>query len=196
MGGRQGRLLRLAAVAVLALVAGLLVLVISSATGNRVRETEDPFRERTYETAGKALREPPAVLLRGQGVGALWPWYAEDAERSGWVGRDTDVAFWHHTRFGPSMVHPHSLPLWLAVEFGLPGMLLIAALLICLVAAFRGNHGVPWRNGIACGLAGSVTAMAFDLTLFKSFTLATLWWVFLLGLMVVREVPEEQPCAV
>ncbi|MEK7414192.1 MAG: O-antigen ligase family protein [Planctomycetota bacterium] len=196
--GGGNRIVRVAGIVALAGVGVLLVFGLELITGGRTRETSDPFRERTYTTAFAALSEAPTTVARGQGLGVMWPWYSEDAERSGWEGRDTDVAFWHHTPYGASMAHPHSLPLWLAVEFGLPGMLLVVSLLVCHLVVFRGTAGEPWRMATACGLSAAITAIAFDLPVFKSFTLATLWWMYLLGLLILHgrtSAKETAPCA-
>jgi O-antigen ligase len=153
-----------------------------------MRDTDDPFRTRTYATAAAAVAEAtPGQLLAGRGLGAVWPWYAEDAERYNWTSSDTSMQFWYNTPWGSSMLHAHSLPLYLAIEVGVPGLLFTLALVLTLAALWWRARLQHWRAGVASGLVASFTAIAFDLPLFKSFTLSCLWWMFVLGLLMTEE---------
>lgn len=184
----QGARRRAAIAAGVALAAVLALAVWQLAPQQRLAETHDPFRERTYASAVAAFAEAPGAMLRGQGAGAVWPWYAEDAERSLLDGTAANSAVWRPSPWGDTLLHPHSLPLYLMVELGLPGALAAAGLAVGIAAAWLGSRaGAPWRAAAAAGLGGSVTAMAFDLPLAKSFTLSALWWLWLFGLLAIRD---------
>jgi O-antigen ligase len=207
--GSRGALLGLAIFAVLAVVrvrgarqravlvlgvglaAGLAAAIWALAPQERLAESGDVFRERTYATAFTALADQPAESVRGQGLGAVWPWYAEDAERAGWEGSEANFAFWRATRWGDSMMHPHSLPLLLTVELGLVGFALILALLFTLGRQWMLAVDTSWTAGLATGLAASTAAIALDMPLLKHYPLAALWWIMLLGLVIHREAAQE-----
>ncbi len=183
--GGAGR--RLAIAAGIALAVGLGALVWMLAPQERLTSSEDPFRERIYASAAGAFGESPAEVLRGQGAGAVWPWYADDAARSVWEGAENNNAVWRGSRWGDTLMHPHSLPLYMSIELGLPGMLALIALVASLALAYRdAARDEPWQAGLAAGLAASLVALAFDLPLMKSFTLSTLWWIMLLGLLALQ----------
>lgn len=186
-----GGVRRVAALAGL-LLAGLAALWLVAAIGqiDRLSTTEDPYRTATYGAAARALAEPPATVLIGQGSGAVWPWYVSEVERT-LVDPEVEYRAWFDTPFGPSMAHPHSLPLLLAVEHGLPGMLCIAALLWTTAwLLWRGGRRA-WTAGLAAGIAGSWTVLLLDLPLIKSVNIAALWWLFVLGLIAELSRPDE-----
>ncbi len=182
-GGRR----RLAIMAGVVLAGGLGFLVWALAPQERLTQSDDPFRERIYASAAGAFQETPAIVLRGQGAGAVWPWYADDAARSQWEGSEANNAVWRGSAWGDTLMHPHSLPLYLTIEYGLPGLLALLSLVAAIALAYRdAGRSEPWRAGLAAGLVASLVALAFDLPLMKSFTLSVLWWIMLLGLLALQ----------
>ena len=73
---------------------------------------------------------------------------------------------------------PHNLPLQLAAEMGLLGVIPYLLLLLCILySAFRARHGTPWQRWMTAGLVGLLLANAFaNLFAFdNSLTLAYFW---------------------
>jgi hypothetical protein len=165
---------------------GVGILALADAKFDRMSNLEDDGRQATHETTFKIVtHSSPATLVRGAGYGAYWPWYSRDA----WTPRLGEETPEHYlpriveTDYGPTLYHPHSVLLLLAVELGLPGVAFFIILWSVLVGLAVGHGKDPRVGFLCCALAASGVALFLDFFFFKGARTSSVWWFYLLGTM-------------
>jgi O-antigen ligase len=168
--------------AAFAIVVGF--VVYSRADTSRLANLEDNYRKITHETALSIITDQPAfTLIFGQGYGSIWTWYRRDSLRGDMIAvGDNTIS----TPFGPSLYHPHSTLLQLAVEFGISGLLWLGFLSfsIARLALYR-HSDMAWRI-FALALAVSLLSFPFDLFLFKEVRVSSAWWIYVFAALRIQ----------
>jgi len=171
---------RVAFGSVVLIVGGLAgLLVFSRVSTERLVNLEEEQREMTIRTGIKAIAQasiPDKIL--GLGYASYWRWYLVDARGEGSYGFD---GFFENRSAGVTLYHPHSTPLLLTVELGLPGF---AAGLALMWAIWRARKVGVRRNMptiVFAGLAGSAVTIVTDLVIFKAPFLNLVWWTYVFG---------------
>jgi hypothetical protein len=158
--------------------------VYSRADTQRLTHFEDNYRQLTHETALNIIADQPAfTLIFGQGYGSIWTWYRRDSLRGDMIAvGDNTIS----TAFGPSLYHPHSTLLELAIEFGLAGLLWLGFLILTLGRLVLNRRSeMAWRI-FALALAVSLLAFPFDLFLFKEVRVSSAWWIFVFAALRIE----------
>jgi len=173
--GLGKKILTFAVVAFMLCIA--LALLNLQANTDRLSNMEDMTRLTTHRTAWDIVTSSSIPqLLIGHGYGSYWPWYLADIEDGG--ARATG-RFMNKTSFGPILYHPHSVLLLLVVELGILGLCFyiysIWFLLKMVIYVKAYAKFIPF----ICGTASASLAFFFDLFLFKSWELSSIWWLFL-----------------
>lgn len=161
--------------------------IFTRATSDRLIDLSDDSRSDTYLAAWEIVKASGSWSLLGSGYGSIWPWYRADVEDGG-VEVNGLKGTW--TPYGWILYHPHSLPLLLGVELGLVGLVFFVMIWQVLVRLVLQGRGSRSADLFVCGVAASGFAMFFDLPLFKSWPVATLWWIFVLGGLAVTAQPS------
>ncbi|MFN9429977.1 MAG: O-antigen ligase family protein [Acidobacteriota bacterium] len=168
--------------AAFAIVVGF--VVYSRADTSRLTNLEDNYRKVTHETALNILTDQPALtLILGQGYGSIWTWYRRDSLHGDMIAvGDNTIS----TPFGPSLYHPHSTLLQLAVEFGVTGLLWLGLLIFTIVrlALYRCSD-IAWKI-FALALAVSLLSFPFDLFLFKEVRVSSTWWLYVFAALRIQ----------
>jgi hypothetical protein len=151
--------------------AAILVCIWSYVDPDRA-SFEDDARQMTAETAWQAVTEGGWQALWGTGLGTIWPWFGPTGR-----GALENMAFLE-SPFGPTLFHSHSVLLLLGVEFGLPGILYLLVLLGIILRLFRRSWAGP-HGYLMAGIVSTLPLGLTDLTLFKSWEIALIWWLFL-----------------
>ncbi len=188
--GANRKLSGLVLIAGLAAVGGL--AIFAQADPGRLRSLDDSGRQMTYETGWRVIRAAPASsVLMGAGYGSVWPWYLRDAQEGERLAAGDNLM---QTSQGPSLYHPHSTLLEMAVELGVPGVVCFAALGAALFRMLARSRS----QGAWSALAGAVFATAFgflfDLFLFKNTTVNLVWWLYAVGLWTLLFPKEASEC--
>jgi hypothetical protein len=184
---RLGRSLAIGAVFLATLVGGSLFL-FQRATGERLTDLQDTAREDTYRSAWERIQRAGwRTAIVGAGYGAVWPWYEIDVS-------PFTTGLLVETEDGLALYHPHSLPLLLIVELGIPGVAFFLLLLGVLGQdLLRARRRDTW-SALAAGNAASVLGLAATEILLKYWPFSVLWWVSVLAcsLLVHRNALPQQ----
>jgi O-antigen ligase len=173
---------------------GLIVLIVGGLAGGfvfsrvsteRLVNLQEEQREMTIRTGIRAVAQasiPDKVL--GLGYASYWRWYLVDARGEGVYGFD---AFFENRPAGVTLYHPHSTPLLLTVELGVPGLAAGLALIWALWRA-RTNGARNNMPTIAfAGIAGSAVNIVTDLVIFKAPFLNLVWWTYVFAAIALVE---------
>jgi O-antigen ligase len=109
-----------------------------------------------------------------------------DARGEGVYGFD---AFFENRPAGVTLYHPHSTPLLLTVELGVPGLAAGLALMWALWRARTNGARKNMPTIVFAGIAGSAVNIVTDLVIFKAPFLNLVWWTFVLGAIALTD-PE------
>jgi hypothetical protein len=154
-------------------------LVFSRVSTERLVNLEEEGREMTIRTGLRAIAQASFPdKIRGLGYASYWRWYLVDARGEGTYGYD---GFFEHRPAGVTLYHPHSTPLLLTVELGLPGFAAGLALIWALWSARRKGVQKKMPTIIFAGLAGSAVTIVTDLVIFKAPFLNLVWWTYVFG---------------
>lgn len=174
----------LIAVLIIAITVGAAAgIVLSKANTDRLNSLEDSSRADTHITSFNIIQSRELELnIFGSGYGSYWAWYLPDNQDGSDAegGRQYKII---STPYGPTLYHPHSTFLLLVVELGMYGLLYFAFLwhiLAQLLFRSSQNGGLSFIN---CGIFASGLGMFFNFLIFREFTLSTIWWIFLFGIL-------------
>jgi O-antigen ligase len=173
-----GRLSVLARVFLGASIVGVTVLVFQLVSAERYLDFQDNIRMETYTTAVRAWTDSAFSLIFGQGYGSIWEhWYLVETELV--TRQEIRPLMFHMTDFGRVVTIPHSTYFQILAELGLLGIGLLAiAIGSQLIPVYRRNMTYGPGLRLAPGMAASLIVLLFDTILFKTFRLASIWWVF------------------
>ncbi|WP_041450577.1 O-antigen ligase family protein [Anaeromyxobacter dehalogenans] len=186
---------RLAFIAVLAAVGiSAALIVFSRASTERIASLEDERRAITYATAGRALLEAPLYAnLTGLGYAAYWRWYLPDADGTSAFGWED---YMQSRPAGLVLYHPHSTPLLLVLELGLPGLMTLIVLAGAISRARRQAAAAGGPLLLLNGIAGSGVVAITDLLIFKSPFANLVWWTYLFGAFALCRATRNRPTGV
>jgi hypothetical protein len=154
-------------------------LVFSRVSTDRFRSLEDDARTVTYQTSLAAVAgATPFEKVRGQGYASYWRWYLPDARGE---GSNRSANYIEQRPAGRTLYHPHSTPLLLVVELGLPGLLAAAWLFFVVWRAGTRAARLGLPVVLFAGLAGSAVSLVTDLLIFKAPVPSLVWWTYLFG---------------
>lgn len=157
-----------AAVAVAAMVVALLPGL------DRMLSFEEPKRAENLQTALAIWTSDAPTVLWGTGPGQLWPWWAYE---SGLYPMPEGV-YWSvvtHPQ-GDLLLTPHSTPLVILTELGIPGALLALLVAVCLtVGWWRSRTALP-RLVVASAALACLAAFLVDTYLLRNFGISMWWW--------------------
>ena len=154
----------LAAVALLPFIPG----------ASRVLELFDQKRATNMQTALNIWNDDPSTMFFGAGPGQVWPWYAyESGQYAMPEGLYYEMA---HTPHGELLLTPHSTPLALLVELGIPGALLGLVIGVALLVGWwRSRTSLP-RLVVASAVLACLVAFVVDTYLIRNFGISLWWW--------------------
>lgn len=181
--GLRRRVAVAAVIAAVIAVAG--VVLFARADPTRLLSLQDDVRRNTHDVGFSIMADRgPVENLRGGGLGSTWPWYIDDLEGQN-IGERTSYGF--------TLFHPHSVPLFSAVELGLPGLALLGLVLGFVVyrATGRRAHG-PYAI-LGAAIAASVTAVFFDHFLVRLYLISALWWAFVFAFLRMSAAATAPP---
>ena len=162
------------------------VLVFSRAETERLRSLEDHRRFETHATALEIVRsETPVEQVFGSGLGSYWPWYLTDVDP---LGPQNSPYYFAPTLFGPTLYHPHSTFLFLAVELGCVGIIFFGLLWLTLIRLLRSSLRAEAFPIFASGLVAGTAGVFFDFFVFKAPQVSCIYWLFVYG--ALRIVPR------
>jgi O-antigen ligase len=146
---------------------------------------EEELRVMTTSTGIKAIAQasfPDKIL--GLGYASYWRWYLVDERGEGSYGFD---GFLQNRPAGVTLYHPHSTPLLLTVELGLPGFVAGLALVWAIWRARKGGARKKMPTIVFAGLAGSAVTGLTDLIIFKAPILSLVWWCYVFGAIALAD---------
>jgi O-antigen ligase len=173
---------------------GLVLLVIGGLAGGlafsrvsteRLVNMEEELRVMTIRTGINAIAQatvPDKIL--GLGFASYWRWYLVDEGGEGSYGFD---GFLQNRPAGETLYHPHSTPLLLTVELGLPGLAAGLALVWAIWRARKAGARKKMPTIAFAGLAGSAVTILTDLIIFKAPILSLVWWCYVFGAIALAD---------
>jgi O-antigen ligase len=181
---------RLALLVVVLAIGGAGVgFVFSRASSERLTSLEDDTRAMTWASGiGGLARAGTLKKVLGLGYGSYWPWYLVDVRGE---GNAQFADFIQHRPAGETLYHPHSTPLLLVVELGVPGLVAGVVLIAYLVRKRRALLRERRHVLLFAGLAGSAVTFATDLLVFKTPYVNLIWWTYVFGALSTGELPAE-----
>ncbi|MDO4716911.1 MAG: O-antigen ligase family protein [Propionibacteriaceae bacterium] len=163
---------------------GVIAFVALTPMGQRLLVLQDQLRADNLATSWRAWSESWEILLLGQGLGQVWPWYPFEAGYFVLMPK----TIW--TRWGESMPHPHSTYLLVAVELGMVGLALLALMVGAVWWSVWRLRGQRAACIVTAAVAASTFGWLFDTYLFRNFPLAIWWWVVLVSVVGFRSLDE------
>ncbi|MDX2268736.1 MAG: O-antigen ligase family protein [Bryobacter sp.] len=162
-------------------------VIYGQADTQRLQSFEDSYRRSTHETVWTILSSQGALeSALGAGYGTIWNWYLRDVYKGDRIAVGDNLV---STPFGISLYHSHSTVLELLAEFGLPGLVWLLSLAFLLRQLANSSTDFAWRV-FAFSLLVSVGSFAFDLFIFKSPRVNTVWWLYLVcALQLAKSTP-------
>lgn len=156
-----------------ALVA-IIVAVFFIPSFSRLLSLSDHWRETNLESALGIWTSDVSTILFGTGSGQVWPWYAFESGLA--PGQDPML---RPVGDGQVLITPHSTPLVILVELGIPGVLLALAVVAALVFAWwRARTSLP-RLVVASATLACLVAFLVDTYLVRNFSISLWWWASL-----------------
>lgn len=156
---------------------------------NRITDLWDPKRAKNIDNALELWGGRPLDQVFGVGPGSVWPWPAYESglypmPKAGYAG-------YQPTEMGNVLLTPHSTPLQILVEFGIPGVILGAMMGIALVMGWwQARTSLP-RLIVASAVVACLVAFLFDTYLLRNFGIS-LWWWALVALTSAWSVDETE----
>lgn len=158
----------------------------------RITDLWDPKRAKNIDNALELWSEHPVGQIFGLGPGQVWPWPAYESGL--YPMPEAGYAGFQPTPMGNVLLTPHSTPLQILVEFGLPGMLLGAVMGAALcVGWWKARTTLP-RLIVASAVLACLVAFLVDTYLLRNFGIS-LWWWALMGLTTTWPFDEEREAA-
>lgn len=141
---------------------------------DRILSLYDPKRATNLDTALELWGENGQTMFFGLGPGQVWPWPA--FESGLYSMPDEGYAGYMSTEAGNVLLTPHSTPLAMLVELGIPGALLgliMGALM--LRGWWRSRTTLP-RLVVASASLACLVAFLVDTYLLRNFGISLWWW--------------------
>ena len=141
---------------------------------DRVFELYDPKRARNLANALELWGQDPGSMAFGLGPGHVWPWPAYESglypmPAGGYAG-------FRPTEMGDVLLTPHSTPLAILVEFGIPGALLGAVMGLALAWGWWRSRTTLPRLVVASAVLACLVAFLVDTYLLRNFGISLWWW--------------------
>lgn len=169
-------------VIIMSSVAGL--IIFSKAKTDRFQSFEDSTRSGTFVTSMRIMEQrSDDINFFGSGYGSYWHWYMIENNQDRQTVLNNSMVW---TPYGSLLYHPHSTFLLCIVELGVPGLIFFASLWIVLTRLLLSNLKGAAFPILNCGLFASGFSMFFDLFIFKSSQVNTIWWIYLFGALALN----------
>ena len=172
-----------------AVAAGL--AVVSFLPGlERMLSFEEPKRAENLETALTIWSSDAPTAILGTGPGQVWPWWAYESGLYPMPGE-----YWSFVSHpeGDLLLTPHSTPLAMLVELGLPGALLGLAMGLCLAAGWWRSRTTLPRLVVASATLACLVAFLVDTYLVRNFGISMWWWASVALVSTWDEEPVAAP---
>ncbi len=141
---------------------------------DRMLSFEEPKRFENMATALTIWSSDVQTSLLGTGPGQVWPWWAYESGLYPMPGN----AYWSVVTHpeGDLLLTPHSTPLVVLVELGLPGALLGIAMVVALALGWWRSRMTLPRLVVASGILATLVPFVVDTYLLRNFGVSMWWW--------------------
>ena len=139
----------------------------------------------TAVTSGGLLRE-----VVGLGYGSIWPWYSLE-----WLpqGPEDSPMYFREMEYGFTLYHPHSTLILFACEGGAIGCVLFLLLVPLALRRWLWARKASRGFYLWSGIMASLTSLLFDLFIVKNFKVTMIWWIFVVGGIILIRRPASPP---